>query len=78
MLNIKIDNPELEREIKQSFGDDNQSLANAFADFLHQYQVRQDIAVSITRLEQGQGLSMDQAIAEGRACMTVSQSCFTG
>ena len=78
MINIKIDNPDLEREIKQTFGDDTLSLAKAFADFLHQHQVRQDIAVSNTQLELGQGIEINQAIAEVRACMTESQSGLSG
>jgi len=67
MINIKIDNPELEREIRQSFGEDTQSLAAAFVDFLHQYQIRRDIEVSIEQLDKGQGIDMKQAIGEIRA-----------
>lgn len=64
MINIKIDNPELEREIRQSFGDDNQSLVAAFVNFLHQHQIRQDIEVSIDQLDKGQGIDMKQAIKD--------------
>lgn len=67
MLNIKIDNPELEKNIKQFFGDDTQSLATAFAEFVKQRQVRQDIEISIKQLDNGEALDFKEAISEVRS-----------
>jgi hypothetical protein len=67
MINIKIYNPELEREIRQSFGEDTHSLATEFVDFFHHCQIRQDIEVSIAQLDKGLGINMKQAITEVRA-----------
>ncbi len=64
MLNIKIDNPELEKNIKQTFGDDSKSLALAFAEFIRQQQVKQDIEVSISQFDNGEAIEMKDAIAE--------------
>jgi len=58
MLNIQINNPELEESIKQAYGDDTQSIANAFAEFIKQQRIRQDIAVSIQQLDAGEGMTM--------------------
>jgi len=54
MLNIQIDNPELEENIKQTYGDDVQSMASAFGEFIKQQRIRQDIAVSIKQLDAGE------------------------
>jgi len=67
MLNIKIDNPELERNIKQTFGDDVQSLSRAFAEFVKQKQVRQDIEISIKQLDDGEAIEMKDVIGEIRS-----------
>jgi len=58
MLNIQINNPELEENIKQTYGDDTQSMANAFGEFIKQQRIRQDIAVSIQQLDAGEGIAM--------------------
>lgn len=67
MLNIRIDNPELERSIKQTYGDDSGSLAKAFAEFVRQQRIKQDIGVSIEQLDAGEGIPLEQAIADIRA-----------
>ena len=36
MLNIKIDDPALEKSLKQIFGDDTKSIADAFLRFVQQ------------------------------------------
>ena len=53
MLNIQIDNPDLEACIKQTYGDSNQSVVKAFADFVQEQSIKQDIEVSINELSQG-------------------------
>ena len=66
MLNIHIDNPELERSIKQTYGEDSNSIARAFAEFIHQQRIKQDIGVSIEQLDAGEGISMKQTINDIR------------
>jgi len=62
MLNIQINNPELEENIKQTYGDDMQSIANAFGEFIKQQRIRQDIAVSIKQLDAGEGIAMAEVM----------------
>jgi len=62
MLNIQIDNLELEANIKQTYGDDVQSVANAFGEFIQQQRIRQDIAVSIKQLDAGEGIAMAEVM----------------
>ncbi|MBL1353158.1 MAG: hypothetical protein COA61_007505 [Zetaproteobacteria bacterium] len=66
MLNIQIDNPELEKNIKQTYGNDSQLMANAFAEFIKKQWVRQDIGVSIQQLDAGEGLPLAEVMADIR------------
>ena len=66
MLNIKIDNPELEANIKQTFGNDSQSLAEAFASFISKQRIKQDIGVSIRQLEAGEGVPITDVMEAAR------------
>jgi len=56
MLNIQIDNPALEADLKQTFGDNPQSVARALAEFVQAKRISDDIRVSVAQLEQGQVL----------------------
>ena len=56
MLNIQIDNPALEADLKQTFGDNPQSVARAFAEFVQTKRIGDDIKVSLSQLEQGHAL----------------------
>ncbi|MGR9117533.1 MAG: hypothetical protein ACU85E_17445 [Gammaproteobacteria bacterium] len=58
MLNIEIDNPELEANLKQLFGNNQQSIARAFAKFVLQQKIKQDVEMSIKPLDAGEGLSL--------------------
>lgn len=62
MLNIDIDNPELEASLQPLFGNNQQSIASAFAEFVQQRNIKQDIGVSIAQLDVGEGLSLREAI----------------
>lgn len=66
MLNIRIDNPELEQNIKQCFGDDQQSIVNAFLKFVQQEKIKRDIGISIEQLEAGEGVPLSQVMRETR------------
>ena len=67
MLNIHIDNPELEQDIKQTYGDDTKSIARAFFEFIRQQKIKQDIGVSIEQLESGEGIALGDVMKDIRA-----------
>lgn len=58
MLTIEIDNPEIEASLQQLYGNNQQSIVNAFADFVQQRKIKQDIGISIVQLGAGEALSM--------------------
>jgi len=62
MLNIKIDNPELEENIKQTYGDDAQLIGNAFGEFIKQQKIRADIGISIKQLDGGEGIPLAEVM----------------
>ncbi len=62
MLNIEIDNPELEESLKQLYGTNQQSLAYAFADFVRQCKIKQDIGISISQLDAGEALPLQDVM----------------
>ncbi len=66
MLNIHIDNPELEKSLKQTYGDDSQSIANAFLKFVQQEKIKRDIGISIEQLDAGEGVPLSQVMHETR------------
>jgi len=61
MLNIQIDNPELEEDIRETYGNDTRSIANAFAEFM-----KRDISVSIQQLDAGEGIPLSQVMESVR------------
>jgi len=58
MLNIQIDNPELEESLEQLYGVNKHAIAKDFADFVMQRKIKQDIGISITQIEAGEGLPL--------------------
>jgi len=64
MLTINIDNPELEQSIQQTYGNDKQTIAKAFLDFIHQQKIKKDIGISIQQLDAGEGIPADQVFSE--------------
>ena len=64
MLNIRIDNPEIEKSIKQTYGEDSNTIAKAFFEFIKQQRNRQDIGISIQELESGKGTPLDDVIRD--------------
>lgn len=62
MLNIEIDNPKLEASLQQLFGNNQQSIASAFAEFVQQHKIKQDIGISIAQLDAGEGLPLQQVM----------------
>jgi hypothetical protein len=62
MLNIEINNPELEESLKQLYGSNEQSIAEAFAGFVQQCKIRQDIGISIRELDSGKAISLQDVM----------------
>ncbi|MEA3333465.1 MAG: hypothetical protein U9Q58_07705 [Pseudomonadota bacterium] len=67
MLNIQIDNPELENNIKQTYGNDVHSIASAFLEFIQQQKIKHDIGISIQQLDAGESEPLDQVMRCVRA-----------
>ena len=64
MLNIQIDNSELEKAIHQNYGTNTNALAQDFASFLLSKTIKNDIKISITQLNQGDGLQASQVMED--------------
>ncbi len=62
MLNIEINNPELEESLKQLYGNNKQSLVTAFADFVQQRNIKQDIGISISQLDAGEAMPLQDVM----------------
>jgi hypothetical protein len=62
MLNIQIDNPEIENNIKQIYGENSMTIAKAFIEFIQQQKIKQDIGVSVSELDNGEGITLRNVI----------------
>lgn len=67
MLTIEIDNPELEQTLHELYGNQSDSIAGAFREFLLDQRIKRDVAVSVQQLDRGQGVSLHQAVRDTRA-----------
>ncbi len=67
MLNIHINNPELERSIRETVGDDSSSIVKAFIEFIKQRQIKQDVGVSVEQLDAGKGMELGDVMKDIRA-----------
>ena len=67
MLSIQIDNPELEKSIKQVFGDNENIIGSAFVEFIQLQKVKQDVAISIKQLDSGNAKSLKNVMKDVRA-----------
>ncbi|MEW5992840.1 MAG: hypothetical protein AB1744_00395 [Candidatus Zixiibacteriota bacterium] len=64
MLNIRIDNPEIEKSIRQTYGEDPNTIAKAFFEFIKQQRNKQDIGISIEELRDGKGIPLGDVIRD--------------
>lgn len=62
MLNISIDNPELEKKLKQAYGDDEPSMTRAFCDFIEQQKIKYDIGISIKQFDAGDSIPLKKVM----------------
>jgi len=67
MLNIQINNPDLEKSLKQVYGNNTESMAQAFLQFLQQQEVQRDIGISIRQLDAGEGVPLGNVIQDMRS-----------
>jgi hypothetical protein len=67
MLNIQFDDPELENSIRQVYGDNTQTIARAFAAFIQQEQLKDDIRISVQQLENGEAIPLRAVMQDLRA-----------
>lgn len=67
MLNIQIDDPELEKRIRQVYGDNTQSIARAFAAFIQHEQLKDDIRISVQQLNGGEAIPLRTLMQDLRA-----------
>ena len=67
MLNIQIDDPDLEKSIRQAYGDNTQSIARAFAAFIQHEQLKDDVRISIQQLDSGEAIPLRTVMQDLRA-----------
>ena len=67
MLSIQIDNLELEKSIKQVFGDNENMIGSAFVEFIQLQKVKQDVVISIKQLDSGNAKSLKNVMKNVRA-----------
>jgi len=67
MLSIQIDDPELEKSIKQAFGGNDDLIGSAFVEFIHSQKVKRDVAISIKQLDGGKVQSLKNVMRAVRA-----------
>ena len=66
MITIQVDNPEVESYLHETYGDNTQSMARAFAEFVHRKRVQNDITLSIQQLAEGKGVTLADAMSQLR------------
>lgn len=67
MLTIHIKDPEIEKSIKQTCGDDPNIIARAFAQFARQQRINLDIGISIEEISEGECIPLATVISDIRA-----------
>jgi len=65
-MNIKIDDPELEKTIVQNFGNDPKSIAKAFSDFIFARKLQNDVRISVEELDADQGMDLADVMRDVR------------
>ena len=63
MLNLQINDPELEQNLRQAYGNDNQSIIEAFSQFVKQQRIKQDITVSKEQAINAEVIELDEMVA---------------
>jgi len=72
MLSFQINNDELEQDIKQTYGDNKQSMMIAFAQFIKQQKIKHDVAIAKEQAVKGEVIELDKVIDD--ICAKYKQS----
>lgn len=64
MLNIRIEDPEIEKNIRQTCGNDPNVIATAFFDFVKQQKIKKDIGISLEEIADGKGIPLSEVIRD--------------
>lgn len=67
MLNIQIDNPDIEEDLKRAYGEDKSRLNQLFTEFLLEKRIKSDIEQSLRDIESGQVVSLQEVMQEVRS-----------
>lgn len=59
MLNLQINDPELERNLIQTYGDNKQSIIEAFTQFIKNQNIKNDVAISKKQAINGEFIELD-------------------
>ena len=59
MLNLQINDPELERNLIQTYGDNKQSIIEAFTQFIKNQNIKNDVAISKQQAINGEFIELD-------------------
>jgi hypothetical protein len=62
MLTIQINNDELEQDILQTYGNNMQSITDAFAQFIKQQRIKNDVIISKKQAINGDVVELDKVI----------------
>ena len=61
MLNLQINDPELEDNLLQIYGNNKQSIIDAFSQFLQQQKIINDVIISKKQIISGDIIDIDTA-----------------
>jgi hypothetical protein len=59
MLNLQINDPELERNLIQTYGDNKQSIIEAFTQFIKNQNIKNDVTISKKQAINGEFIELD-------------------
>ena len=59
MLSIQINDPELESDLMQTYGNNKQSVIDAFSQFIKQQKIINDVSISKKQIINGEIIDID-------------------
>ncbi|MFK5985477.1 MAG: hypothetical protein QM479_08620 [Pseudomonadota bacterium] len=59
MLNLQINDPELEHDLMQTYGNSKQSVIDAFSHFIKQQKIINDVKISKKQIITGEIIDID-------------------
>ncbi len=64
MLNLQINDPDLENNLRQTYGNNDQSIIDAFTQFVKQQKIKRDVTISKEQVEKGEIIELDKVIED--------------